>query len=163
MSNAYQTLRRFVASNKLASIFIALGINAFIFAVIISFDNPKFALHIWNREIMHLGFGCILYFGIFFGLQELERNLKLKGGLKWYWFFFFPIVVVLGIALFQERGDWVKASGNLDAQLKSVVDICCWLIGSGYGAWVNYRICERSFIARRFYLARNIKPPKVAG
>lgn len=110
--------------------------------------------HAYDREVMHSGWGALLYMLFSRLLLMLERLRNWELGWKlWY---FIPLSCVLALALNQEfgfPGDFRTFYGT-PTMWKSFPDIACWMIGAIATAWYTYFMAVRLHTARIDYLQR---------
>ena len=120
----------------------------------------KDAMHVGGRQLLHLGWGALLY--MLFSRLALVGERQAKVHFGWMLWYFLPIALVLAAALNQEFGwtvrDWQIQPGDYRHfedpvdKAKSFSDIPCWLFGAIVAAWRDYFMGHRLVVARNDYL-----------
>ena len=167
---AFQATAQYLGRNKLwKPVGVLLGLFATV-AVVYALAPPELRAHINARETLHVGFGFGLY-GLF-GRLLLAFERKRGRNFGWIGWYFIPLVALLSINATNEwgfamtaippdcanpgywGGDWARAEGNWQLQLKSIADMAAWALGALLCGWRNYFCAEREWIARVDYIHR---------
>ena len=159
--NRLKGVPTFIEKRPFVSVFIVLGslfgIAMLGYAIESEIHDDGFVSHVWLRSLLHLGWGGILARTAFFGLTQLDNNIKYNFDFRQY--YGIPVAVVLIIALNQEFG-WPGdfrhniEAGQIKEALKSFVDIITWSISAVYSMWTTYRNSENAYKAKLDYLNR---------
>ena len=147
------------------SIFFALVITYFLSDIIHGkLEKPdSFLSHFWVRSLLHLGWGGILARSVFFGLTQINNNVKYNFGYKS--FFGYPVLSVFIIAFIQEfvygsghlGGDFTRPDISLEERIKSFGDMVTWTVSALYAMWTLYRNCDLAYAAKLDYLSKRKK------
>ena len=172
VSTLWDTIYGFLCKYPFVSVFIACG--SIIISLFLTYflsdtiegklkEGVSFTEHFYFRSLLHLGFGGILARSVFFGLTQIDNNIKHNFGYKS--FFGLPVLTVVIIAFIQE---FVYSSGggfggdfsrNVTWQehIKSFGDMATWTISSAYAMWTLYRNCDLAYAAKLQYLQKRKK------
>ena len=172
VSTLWDTIYRFLCRYPFVSVFIACGsIIGVLFATYFVSDMihekletaDSFLSHFYFRSLLHLGWGGIVARSVFFGLTQIDNNIKHNFGYKS--FFGLPVLTVFIIAFVQEfvlsskgfGGDFGNSPAWSMEQIKSFGDMATWTISATYSMLTLYRNCDLAYAAKLQYLQRRKK------
>ena len=164
--NFFKGVPNFVEKRPFVSVFASCGfiigslfLTVFIADTRLESDQGQLG-HWYIRSLIHLGWGSLLAKSAFFGLIQLDNNIKYNFGYKQM--FGLPVLIVMIIALNQEFGfpgdfrvNW--SNGEYLKALKSFQDITTWTISSVFSIWSLYRNCDVAYACKLEYLSKKRK------